>query len=73
MPERTDLFQEVVEIVHRHMAGDAAVEASAMLMNRRTGVRMEVDTVIRTKAAGYEIVVSVEAIGPCGSPDVGAR
>lgn len=33
-----------------------------MLLNRRTGVPMEVDTVIRPNTAGYEVVVSVEAI-----------
>jgi hypothetical protein len=62
VPQRTNLFQEVVEIIHRHMAGDASVEASAMLPNRRTGASMEVDTVVRTSTAGYEVVVSIEAI-----------
>lgn len=63
MPKRTNLFQEVVEIIHRHMAEGATVEASAMLTSRSTGKPREVDVVIRGNQAGYEVVVSVEAIG----------
>ena len=63
VPKRTNLFQEVVEIIHGHMAEDATVEASAMLRDGRTGYDREVDVVIRSRSAGYEIVVSVEAVG----------
>ena len=45
------------------MASDAAVEASAMLKSRSTGQPREVDVVIRAKQAGYEVIVSVEAVG----------
>ncbi len=62
MPQRTNLFQEVVEILHRHMAGDAMVEASAMLPSRSTGALREVDVAIRAKQAGHEVIVSVEAV-----------
>jgi hypothetical protein len=62
VPKRTNLFQEVVEILHRHMAGDATVEASAMLVSRSTGAPREVDVLIRAKQAGHEVVVSVEAM-----------
>jgi hypothetical protein len=63
VPKRTNLFQEVVEIIHRHMAEDATVEASAMLTDGRSGQEREVDVVIRSRSAGYEVVVSVEAAG----------
>lgn len=63
MPKRTNLFQEVVEIIHRHMAEDATVEASAMLIDSVTGDEREVDVVIRSRPAGYELVISVEAVG----------
>jgi hypothetical protein len=63
VPKRTNLFQEVVEIIHEHMAGDATVEPSAMLRNKRTGYEREVDVVLRSRSAGYEIVISVEALG----------
>jgi hypothetical protein len=62
VPKRTNLFQEVVEILHRHMAGDATVESSAMLPSRSTGALREVDVVIRAKQAGHEVIVSVEAM-----------
>jgi len=62
VPKRTNLFQEVVEILHRHMAADATVEASAMLPSRTTGALREVDVVIRATQAGHEVVVSVEAV-----------
>jgi hypothetical protein len=62
VPKRTNLFQEVVEILHRHMAGDATVEASAMLPSQSTRALREVDVVIRAKQAGHEIIVSVEAM-----------
>jgi Restriction endonuclease len=62
VPKRTNLFQEVVEILHRHMAGDATVVASEMLPSRSTGALCEVDVVIRAKQAGHEVVVSVEAM-----------
>lgn len=62
VPERTNLFQEVVEILHRHMAGDATVEACAKLPSRSTGALREVDVVVRGRQAGHEVIVSVEAV-----------
>lgn len=63
MPKRTNLFQDVVEIIHRHMASGAVVEPSAMLPSRSTGEPREVDVVVRSKVAGHEVIVSVEAVG----------
>jgi hypothetical protein len=62
VPKRTNLFQEVVEIIHRHMADGATVEASAYLPSQRTGSDREVDVVIRGEQAGHEVIVSVEAM-----------
>jgi hypothetical protein len=61
MPKRSDLFQDVVAIIHRHMAGEAEVEESAMLVNRLTGDVREVDVVIRSQVAGHPVTVAVEA------------
>jgi hypothetical protein len=61
MPRRTNVFQEVVAIIHSHMAEGATVEQSAMLVNRLTKRKREVDVVIRTNAATHEVVVGVEA------------
>ena len=61
VPKRTNLFQEVVAIIHAHMAGDAMVEESSYLPHIDTGQQREVDVVIRSKVAEYEVIVSVEA------------
>jgi hypothetical protein len=61
MPRRTNVFQEVVAIIHEHMAEGATVEESAMLVNRATGHKREVDVVIRTNAATQEVVIGIEA------------
>jgi hypothetical protein len=61
MPRRTNVFQEVVAIIHEHMAVGATVEESAMLVNRATKRRREVDVVIRGKQATHDVVVGVEA------------
>jgi hypothetical protein len=63
VPKRTNLFQEVVEIIHRHMAEGATVESSAMVPSRSTGEQREVDVVIRGTQAGYPVMISVEAVG----------
>ena len=61
MPKRTTPFQEIVTIIHEHMAQDAVVEPSGMLPDRATGEKREVDVVIRSEVAGHEVIVSVEA------------
>jgi hypothetical protein len=62
VPKRTNLFQKVVAIIHRHLAsGDAEVEESAILVDRRTDQEREVDVAITQRVAGHEAVVSVEA------------
>lgn len=71
MPKRTNLFQEVVEIIHRHMAGDAEVESPALLPSRSTGDLREVDVVIRGQQARQEVIVSVEAIARSRKAAVG--
>jgi len=43
------------------MAEEATVEESALLTNRATGEEREVDVVVRSKAAGHEVIVGVEA------------
>ena len=61
VPQRTNVFQVVVAVIHQHMAGDAVVEESSFLPHRVTGRKREVDVVVRTKVSGYEVIVSVEA------------
>jgi hypothetical protein len=54
------LFQDVVAIIQRHMAGDAKVEESAMLVTR-DGDERQVDVVVRARPGGHEVLVAVEA------------
>jgi hypothetical protein len=62
VPQRTNTFQQVVAILHQHLADDSAsVEESAFLVNRVTGKPREVDVVIRSTVAGQEMIVGVEA------------
>jgi Restriction endonuclease len=61
VPRRSNLFQDVVALIHQHMARGAMVEESAMLVNRVTGEQREVDVAIRANTAGHEVVVAVEA------------
>ena len=52
MPRRTNHFQEVVAIIHKHMSGDATVQESAMLVSRATDAEREVDVSSGWKLAG---------------------
>lgn len=70
MPERTNLFQQVVAIIHSHMADNAMVEESAMLLDAESGVEREVDVVITSSVAGHTVVVGVEATAKGRPADV---
>jgi hypothetical protein len=61
VPKRSNLFQDVVAIIYEHLAGDASKQESAMLPNRLTGEMREVDVVLRSKTAGHETVIAIEA------------
>jgi hypothetical protein len=61
VPRRSNLFQDVVAIVHRQLASDAHVEECAMLPHRVTGDLREIDVLIRGNIAGQELLVGIEA------------
>lgn len=61
MPRRTNIFQEVVAIIHRHMAPGAEVTESAEFRHALTNRLREVDVAITSKVAGHEVIVCVEA------------
>lgn len=69
MPRRTNVFQEVVAVLHAHLASDedVTVEESAMLRNVVTGEEREVDVVLRSTVAAQEMVLAVEATMQKGS------
>ncbi|MEE2062275.1 hypothetical protein [Rhodococcus artemisiae] len=65
MPQRTNTFQEVVAIIHAHLAelSDDQVEIteSKMLTDLVSGESREVDTCLETHIAGHKMVVSIES------------
>jgi len=60
VPQRTNLFQELILIIHEHTSENATVTESAMPICRITGNAREVDIYIQQQVAGHEVVVSVE-------------
>jgi hypothetical protein len=63
VPKRTNLFQEVVSVIYEHLAEGATKEESGYLTNSVTGKKREVDVILRTRTAGVELVIGVEATG----------
>jgi hypothetical protein len=61
MPKRRNLFQETVRIIYEQMVDGSRVSESAMLLDRETGHRREVDVVISSEIADQQIIVCVEA------------
>src|SRR4051812_31100159 len=62
VPKRTNLFQDVVTIIHEHLAEGAERTASAMLRNSLTGDLREVDVTLHTiTGPGYETTIAIEA------------
>ncbi len=70
MPQRTNLFQQVVVIIHAHIAESAEVEESAMLLDHETGELREVDAAIRQTVAGHPMILQVEATAKGERADV---
>lgn len=62
MPRRTNIFQQVVRVIHEHLAaGAATVDESAELLDRVTGDTREVDVTLTSEVAGHQIIISIEA------------
>jgi hypothetical protein len=60
MPQRTNDFQRLVYLVRRNLAGDATVTESAMLTDKITGSKREVDVCIEGRVGGHPVMVCVE-------------
>jgi hypothetical protein len=37
VPQRSNLFQETIAMIHQHLAGDATIQESELLVQRTTG------------------------------------
>ena len=63
MPKRSNLFQDVVQLVFSHLSPGANIRGSAELVDEGTGQLREVDTVIDTVIDGVPMIVSIESRG----------
>jgi hypothetical protein len=60
MPPRTNRFQQLIYILKNHLASDATVTESALLIDRATGEEREVDVVIESLLAGHPHTIKIE-------------
>lgn len=71
MPQRTNVFQQVVALVYELVAdADATVEESVMLADRETGGKREIDVLVTGKIAGIPMRVQIEATARAEPADV---
>ncbi len=71
MPQRTNRFQRLVALINATLASQSHLTESAMLRDTVTGEEREVDVLIRTRAANYEVAIGIEVVGlsrPAGTP-----
>jgi len=62
MPPRTNAFQRLVTLLTATLAGQAKVTESAMLQDRVTGERREVDVLVVATTATYTVRLGIEVI-----------
>lgn len=62
MPRRSNHFQRLVAILTACLGGNARVTESALLIDKITGEQREVDVHIESRAAGYEVRISLEVV-----------
>lgn len=62
MPPRTNAFQRLVTLLTATLAGHARVTESAMLQDRVTGERREVDVLVVATTATYNVNLGIEVI-----------
>lgn len=62
MPQRTNAFQRLVTLLTATLAGHAKVTESAMLPDRVTGELREVDVLVTSTAASYQVNLGLEVV-----------
>lgn len=60
MPRRTNEFQRLIAVIQSHLDPGAVVDESALLEDRTTGAKREVDVCVRGHLAKQAVVVSIE-------------
>lgn len=62
MPARTNAFQRLVALLTATLAGQSKVTESAMLIDRVTGEPREVDVVVTSHTASYQVHLGLEVV-----------
>jgi hypothetical protein len=60
MPKRHNIFQDLMASIHTQLASSCRITESEMFADPSSGQAREVDLVIRSSVAGYEMIISVE-------------
>lgn len=60
MPKRHNIFQDLMASIHKQLASAYRIAESEMFTDPSSGQAREVDIVIRSSVAGYEMAISVE-------------
>ena len=71
MPQRTNACQRIVTLLNATLAGHASVTESAMVRDKVTREGREVDVLITTRAANYNVAMGIEVVAwnrPAGTP-----
>ncbi len=63
MPKRTNDFQQLIYLIHRHLLGEATVTESKFLHDRAANINREVDIVIELQAGEYPVIIGIECQG----------
>jgi len=62
MPKRTNEFQRLVTLLNATLAGHANVTESAMVRDKVTKEEREVDILLTTRAANYNVIIGIEVV-----------
>ena len=62
MPRRTNIFQKLILLINKQIAGQAKVTESALLPDAVTGKMREVDILIEGEVGVYKTVIGIECI-----------
>jgi hypothetical protein len=60
MPQRSTEFQRLIKLIEQQRAGNATIRESAMLLDRLTGRKREVDITIVSKIGDLDVIISIE-------------
>jgi len=62
MPKRSNRFQSLITVINHCLAPTSSVEESALLIDKITGEKREVDICIRANAEPYPVLICLEVI-----------